>query len=86
MSSTDTKETQPTKSSWAEVTRHPLKTVSTQQLEAAIARALQELAPKEGCEYRVSVENLNFGEPGLTGQAVKLNASIWNAAPIGSLF
>ncbi len=86
MSSTDTEEAQPTESSWEEASRHPLKTVSPQQLEAAIARALEELAPKAGREYRVSVENLNFGESGLTSQAVKLSASIWNSAPIGSLF
>jgi len=86
MSTAETEDTQSTKSSWEEVTRHPLKTVSPLQLEAAIARALQELAPKEGCEYRVSVENLNFGEGGLTGQAVKLSASIYNSAPLGSLF
>lgn len=86
MTSTDTEDTQNTKTSWEELTRHPLKTVSPQQLEAAIARALQELAPKEGCEYRVSVESLNFGEGGLTNQSVKLSTSIWNSAPLGSLF
>jgi hypothetical protein len=67
------------------MSRHPLKTISTQDLEAALAKALAELVPTPEHEYKVTVTSVNFGEQQLTRGPAKLELTVWNSRPIGTL-
>lgn len=54
----------------------PLKGVSTQQIEEAIAKALEEIAPASDRKYEVSIASIEFGEKDLVARASKLQMSV----------